>query len=461
MASICKEKNGGRRIKFYDVDGKQRGIRLGKVDQKTAERICRDVEELIVARRTSQPLHPATAERLGRLSDGFRDRFVKAGLLQASERVARQTPLLAFVEAYIRGRTDVKESTKKNNYRHAKLVLVEYFGADRLIDTITPGDAEDFRIWLQTSRKAQHKPTLASNTVRRLCARAKQFFANALKKRLIDENPFAGMKGLHVRGNGDRRRLIPREWIDRVSAACPNEDWRLLVALCRYGGMRPSEACNLRWQHIDWEHRRIHVPCGKTEHHEGRAWREIPFFPELAPLLQQSWEHAEDGAEMVIARYRSNRNLRTRFEAIVKCAGLEMWPKPFQNLRVTRQNELRMQGFAEHVVCGWIGNTQEVAREHYLTATDEDYRRATEGFGQACAATAQTVVAAPLSQQGSRGGPKSGPAVSASSRTERNGAKSSQRVKAENSGAGAGFLSDPLRSASAEERQNSPTRIRT
>lgn len=456
MASISTDKNGNRRIKFYDLEGRQQGIRLGKVDKKAAERLCGDVEELLVARQTGQPIHATTAERLGRLSDRLRNRFVRVGLLEPTERVTRQTGLKAFVEAYIDGRTDVKASTKENNYRHAKLVLIEYFGPDRLLDSITPGDAAEFRVWLQTRRKAQHKPTLAMNTARRLCGRAKQFFAHALKKRLIDENPFAGMKGLQVRGSDERRRQIPPEWIDRVLAVCPNEDWRTLVVLCRYGGLRPSEACNLRWEHIDWDRNRIRVPCAKTERHEGRAWREIPIFPEITPHLQESWECAEDGAELVIARYRSNRNLRKPFEGIMKRAGLEAWPKPFQNLRATRENEL-MRVRPQHVVCGWIGNTQKVANEHYLAATEEDFQWAIQNPTWRGPAVQPKDAQAPAPRAAS--GPKSGPVRSASGGRQRNGAQSSRVTTSGNVGPDARCRSRATRSASADGGQNSPSRI--
>jgi hypothetical protein len=49
--------------------------------------------------------------------------------------------------------------------------------------------------------------------------------------------------------------------------------------------------------------------------------------------------------------------------------------KLFHNLRASRQTELA-QYFAEHVVCQWIGNSQAVAREHYLRVTDQDFSRA-------------------------------------------------------------------------------------
>ena len=82
-------------------------------------------------------------------------------------------------------------------------------------------------------------------------------------------------------------------------------------------------------------------------------------------------------AEPVITMRRaSNSNLRTQLIRIIRRAGLEPWPRLFQNLRATRETELAQQ-FPMHVVCEWIGNSQLVAVKHYLQVTDADYQRAT------------------------------------------------------------------------------------
>ena len=54
---------------------------------------------------------------------------------------------------------------------------------------------------------------------------------------------------------------------------------------------------------------------------------------------------------------------------------MKQWPKLWQNLRAIRQTELE-EYFPSHVVCQWIGNSQSVAREHYLQVTDSHYERA-------------------------------------------------------------------------------------
>ena len=70
-------------------------------------------------------------------------------------------------------------------------------------------------------------------------------------------------------------------------------------------------------------------------------------------------------------------NLRTQFAKIIRRAGLEPWPKLWQNLRSSRETELA-EHFPAHVVCRWLGNSEPVAREHYLQVHDEHYHRATQ-----------------------------------------------------------------------------------
>ena len=112
---------------------------------------------------------------------------------------------------------------------------------------------------------------------------------------------------------------------------------------------------------MNWEHNRIHISSPKTEHHEGGERRLIPLFPEIRPLLMEVFDQAEPGSKYVITRYRSgNANLRTQLQRIIRRAGLEAWPKLFQNLRSTRETELA-ETYPVHVVCKWMDNSQPVA----------------------------------------------------------------------------------------------------
>lgn len=55
-----------------------------------------------------------------------------------------------------------------------------------------------------------------------------------------------------------------------------------------------------------------------------------------------------------------NTNLRTTFEKIVRRAGLEQWPRLFQNLRSSCETDL-MKRHPMPTVAAWMGHSIEVA----------------------------------------------------------------------------------------------------
>ncbi len=381
MASIARDKGGNRRIQFIAPDGRRPAIRLGKVSQRAAEAIKFRVEQLLAAKLTGHPLEADTAVWLAKLEPAMADKLVRVGLIPKADPTSEAT-LQSFIDEYVAGRCDIKARTV-NRLEQAGRKLVECFDANKPLKDFTIGDADSYRLWLVGQG-------LADNTVRRLCGRAKQFFRAALRRKLIAENPFADLVSA-VRGNPSRFYFVSANEATKVLDACPDAEWRLLFALSRYGGLRcPSEHLSLRWGDIDWANSRIRVPSPKTEHIEGKESRLIPMFPELRPPLEAVFEQAEPGTEYVITRYRSaNANLRTQLERIIRRAGLEPWGKPWQNLRSTRETEL-MESFPAHVVCGWIGNSEAVARKHYLQVTDEHFERAVRGDEQAAQNAAQS-----------------------------------------------------------------------
>src|SRR5262249_36258928 len=151
-----------------------------------------------------------------------------------------------------------------------------------------------------------------------------------------------------------------------VLDACPDAQWRLIVALARYGGLRcPTEVLALELGDVDWERQRFWVRSEKTEG-QGKPGRWVPLFPELRPHLEAVFDEAPAGTVHFITRYRGVEcNLRTQLHRIVRRAGLEPWAKAFVNLRASRDTELVAQ-FPAHVVAAWMGHTPRVAAKHYL-----------------------------------------------------------------------------------------------
>lgn len=133
----------------------------------------------------------------------------------------------------------------------------------------------------------------------------------------------------------------------------------------------------------------------------------IPLFPQLRAALTEAWELAPEGATFVVdERMRQsaqgpggwrNTNLRTTMLKIIRRAGLEPWPRPFHALRSSRQTELA-ERLPTHVVCAWLGNSEDIARKHYLMVTGEHFREALRTDGQDSAESDARRAATPAQQ---------------------------------------------------------------
>ena len=370
MASLSNDKGGKRRILFIDAKRERRQIRLGKMSKENATTIKLRVERLVAAQVAGHAVDGDTAAWLAELGPVLYDKLAAVDLVP--ERAEKSAVALAdFLDKYIAMRADVKPATKIV-YGHTRRCLVEFFGTDKPLGQITEGDAEEWRLYLK-------KEGLSENTVRRRSGIAKQFFRFAVRRKLLQSNPFADLVAA-VRANTSRFHFVSREDAQKVLNACRHPEWKLLFALSRFGGLRcPSEHLSLRWTDVDWENGRVRITSPKTEHHDGKGTRQIPLFPELRQYLAACRSLAPKDAEWVISKYRdTNANLRTSLLKIIKRAGLEPWPKLFHNLRSTRETELAEQ-FPMHVVCEWLGNSQLVATKHYLQVTADHFERAAKG----------------------------------------------------------------------------------
>jgi integrase len=379
MASVGRIK-GGWRIRFYDGTGARQQINVVGLNQRQAENFARHCGVLNAAKiSNSGDIDRQTALWLQGLGQCLHDKLAAAGLVEPRTSSA----LGPFLRNYLDGRPDCKDSTIRK-MQSAVNLLVEFFGENRGLRTIGKTDADGFRAFLVRSGQAD-------NTVRRYCGLAKQFFRAALRAKLVEENAF-GDQVAAVRGNPAKFHYVTTADAEKILAACPDVQWRMIFALCRWGGLRcPSEVLALKWEDISWKERRFTVTSSKTEHH-GKGVRIVPLFPELAAVLSEGFELAVESIDAdggaagrrtvsgpVITRYRdSTQNLRTTFQKILKRAGLKPWPKLLQNLRSTRETELA-ETFPLHAVTAWLGNSQLVAAKHYLQLRDEHFQRAADG----------------------------------------------------------------------------------
>lgn len=356
MSSLQEHRPGRFRIRFY-FEGRSQSIYLPKITRKQAASVLEKTDRLIEARLCGELPPARVLEWLAEVGHELHDRLVSAGLTKP-RKTRRSETLAEFTSEYVEERESAP-ATARNLQRAAKC-LVDAFGADRTLDDITAGDADRF------ARKLKNAKATNNHMIRL----AKQFFRAAQRDGLIPVSPFQDIKaGSTI--NKERQSFIRQETILNVMEHSPDIDTRTVLALIRFGGLRHcSETFALKIADINWTELRFRVNASKT------GVRNVPIYPELLPWLEDAFDAAPDGAEYLV-QCRKKSTIRSRFLVAQKAALVERWPREFHNLRSSRQTELQRE-FPEHVVCAWMGNSEKVARDHYLQTTDEDFERATK-----------------------------------------------------------------------------------
>ncbi len=378
MAGIGREGERGelKRILFRDAAGKQKSLRLGECTERDARAALAGFECVLRAHRLGTTLHPDGVRWLEQIDDRIHARVVALGLTEP--RKGTEVVTLGNLLDRFDAAAAVKATTKAA-YKQTTDSLRQHLKVGTPLGEITPADADGWRKAIGEPVKVKRKDgteatkQLSPATIAKRVHVARAIFKRAVRWGLIVASPFSELRA-GSQSNPDRAFYVTVESIRAILAACPDDQWRAIVALSRFAGLRcPSEIVALRWGDVNWERGRLMVRSPKTAGHEGHAVRVVPIAPELRPILQDLFDHAEVGVEAVVPRLRDPAmNLRTTFEKIVTSAGVTAWPRLFHNMRASCATDW-VERFPAHVVAGWLGHSPLIAARHYLQTRDAHF----------------------------------------------------------------------------------------
>jgi hypothetical protein len=215
VASVINDPNGRKRLQFIGTEGARRTIRLGKATIRQAEAVKFRVEQLVLASTgATGVVDEDTIRWLAGLDDTMHGKLAAVGLVEPRT----SSTLGEFLDGYLNSRDDLKPGSKLV-YGHTRRCLVEFFGADKSLRTITEDDA---KVW----RKYLTEQGLSEATVCKRCQNAKVFFGVAVKKKLVPSNPFSELES-GSKANASRQRFIKREDAQKVLDAyfCSGTLW--------------------------------------------------------------------------------------------------------------------------------------------------------------------------------------------------------------------------------------------
>ena len=367
----------GWRVGFQLPDGRRGSLRLGGAATKRHhDEVAGRMRLLIAARVAGVAPDPETAAWLAKCDTRVHERLADLGLTPGR---ARDRALIDFLDDFLQKHGEVQAVTTSTRkvWGRARAHALAYFGAERLLSTITEDDAREFRGWLLQQPGRLGETGLAEATVRKACTVLSMAMKSAVKSGVIASNPFEAVPK-SVGANPDREVYVPLETIRKVIDAATDPELRLLVMLSRLAALRvPSEVRGLTWGDVDWSERSLRVKSPKTKRH-GRGARIVPLCPELYAALEHAYHDAVEGEIHVLPRLRKHTAPTMPLLRALRAARIDEWPRPYHTLRASCITDWhRTIPLAD--AAAFSGHTTVVAAKHYLRATAAAFHTITRG----------------------------------------------------------------------------------
>ena len=348
------------------VNGARKRVTLGKIRRTDAAKIAANITSILEHRKLGLDIPPDLIKWIAGLSSAFRLSLAEKGIIETQKVLTFREVFKKFMSSYKDGNR--AQSTILRMQRSSKVAL-EVFG-DTICDEITAEQVLEY--------ERQLKDKLSESTWTKSLSDMKQVFNWGINvAKLINRNPISTLRGGR-KSNPERMIYVSREAIDDViKITDENSDWRLIFALARYAGLRiPSELARLKWKDIDFGSGTMNIFAPKT-----KTPRVVPIFPPLDKIILEAWEALSEGSKTLHVindetRRKPSTNLRTTAMKLIDRAGVDVWEKQFQNLRMSCATEMINAGYPIRKVAVWLGHSVQVLEQHYIGTTGREIKEA-------------------------------------------------------------------------------------
>ena len=166
--------------------------------------------------------------------------------------------------------------------------------------------------------------------------------------------------------------------LDRLEDRYPASVSAIRVAALT--GLRISEVCSIRWEHVDFEHGRVTLPETKTG-------RRVHDFPDAALAVMRSRPRLNRNDHVFAVDARgplTYRTVRTHFAAAARLAGLT--DVRLHDLRRTVMTHAAAAGVGTHVLRDLLGHKSTAMADRYVRQVGSPVADARRAIGAAMAA---------------------------------------------------------------------------
>lgn len=312
-------------------------------------------------------VHPRTGKRASKSTDSTRkdvakeiqkkidDRIslVKAGVIL---NVEDKITLRDFIKRYKQYAEATKAPTTAKRDIDALEAFTDFSGNVKL-SMVHVDNVEQYR----QQRLTQVAPGTVNLEIRHL----KAAFNVAKSWRLLETNPFAGLKMIKV-PESDVARFLEKEHIIKLREAITDDPFAPIIKFYMLTGARLREGVDLMGEDIDFRRGLIHLRGSKTKSKRNRT---IPFkqMPELHDLLKN--QHPETGKPVFPSLKNQDKpfhhtTVAHHIKRVFKSIGLH-WAST-HTLRHTFASHMVMSGVEMWTVSKLLGHSSiSVTEKHY------------------------------------------------------------------------------------------------
>lgn len=289
-------------------------------------------------------------------------------LIRSNRRPATASVTVAdWCEAFIE-RLDMATATVLQ-YERAREAMIGAWGETKELRAVTVSDVAALIAHIR-------KRKVSDYTIRNLCVSAKAMFEQATREPTREEphirfNPFDDAKVPNPK-QASTFVYVSAEQTARVLDACPDANWKALVALTRLCALRLEEALSVEVSHIHWNLHAVAVQTRDDREGKGEGtkqrYRMVPLSPVAYRLVLARFEQLDTDETLLIDRTPLTKGTRQKpqdhMRRILEAAGVVGVNKPFHDLRKSQAQDWSVLYGCEHSA-KWCGHSIDVALRHY------------------------------------------------------------------------------------------------
>jgi integrase len=222
--------------------------------------------------------------------------------------------------------------------------------------------------------------------------------ARAKRKGWIDANPAENAEKVSVSRN-DEFNVLSVEQVFAVARTAADELLSAIIVVAAFTGLRQGELLALRWRHVDFASRILHVqrnlPAGTSEEDTPKSHRvrSVPLSDQAMVALDglSRREHFVGADDLVfgseVGGHLNDDTVRDAFYSALTAAGLESMrtkddPMVFHDLRHTFGTQCAAKGIDLRRIQAWMGHAdiQTTMRYLHYVPQHDDAARLTAAF---------------------------------------------------------------------------------